>query len=211
MKNPLHTRKPRLLLTAACLLVLGLGAARAQSISGQARTELGDGIEEVTVTLTRAGVTLSTLTNSSGDFTFTGLNNGHKYELCLSKNEDPLNGVNTFDLKLLTTHIMNILPPLNSPYKIIAGQTDQTPPHFDEPDMGDVLQLRNLILGYLTELPAPSWKFIPADFVFPDPAHPYTTPPFPEGCKMVTVNGSTVGQDFIGVKTGDFDNTVVPN
>lgn len=203
-----HPSRQRLSLVAAALLLLASQIGQAQSLSGQARTELGAGIEEATVTLTRAGTTLSTFTNSNGDYTFSGLTTGHQYKLCFSKNENPLNGVSTFDLKLLSDHLMNITL-LNSPYKIIAGQTDPVPP-LEGPDVGDLLQIRNLILGSITDLPVPSWKFIPADHVFPDPAQPYTPPPFPEGCKMVTVVGNTTGQDFIGVKTADFNNSAVP-
>ena len=201
--------RQRLLLLMFCWLFAWVGGSSAQSISGQVRTELGVGIADATVTLTRAGVTLSTFTNSSGNFSFSGLNDGQKYDLCISKNQDPLNGVSTFDLQLLLQHILN-MPPLDSPYKIIAGQTDPTPP-IEQPDVGDVLQLRLLILGNLSELPVPSWKFIPADFVFPVPTAPYTPPPFPEGCKMVTVSGNTTGQDFIGTKTGDLNNNAIAN
>lgn len=192
------------------LTAFGAYTAAAQSLSGQARTELGAGIEEATVTLTKAGTTLSLLTNVNGDFTFTGLSTGQQYKLCVSKNENPLNGVSTQDLMLLSKHINNIPPPLDSPYKIIAGQTDPVPP-LEGPDVGDLLRIRQLILGVITDLPVPSWKFIPADHVFPDPTNPYTPPPFPEGCKMVSVVGNITGQDFIGVKTADFNNNAVPH
>jgi len=144
--------------TAFPLLLFGIFGgytAAAQSLSGQARTELGAGIEEATVTITRAGTTLSGLTDGNGDFTFTGLSTGQQYKLCVSKNQNPLNGVSTQDLALLSKHINNIPPPLDSPYKIIAGQTDPVPP-LELPDVGDMLRIRQLIVGGISDLPVPS-------------------------------------------------------
>ena len=197
----------QLSLTAACLL-FGLLTARGQTLSGQVRTETNQGIEDANVTVTGPGVSLATLTNSMGNFSFSGFTNGQTYTLCVTLEQNPLNGVSSFDLQLLTQHLLQN-PPLSSPYKIIAGQTD---PSYEAPDVGDVLRIQKLIQGEFTQLTVPSWKFIPANYSFPDPAHPYSAvPPFPNGCKTVIVNGNTPAQDFIGVKTGDFNNTAVPH
>jgi Carboxypeptidase regulatory-like domain len=181
----------------------------AQTISGRAQTELGSGIESVTVTLSGPGVLVSTFTNSNGEFSFSGLPDNQSYQLCVELNQDPLNGVSSYDLILLLNHITGA-PLLNSPYKIIAGDIGPT---LQAPDVLDVLLIRLLILGVFSEFPnsIPAWKFIPADYVFPNPANPYDTayPPFPLGCKTVNLSVNALNQDFIGIKTGDFNNTAV--
>ncbi|MBK9335775.1 MAG: carboxypeptidase regulatory-like domain-containing protein [Lewinellaceae bacterium] len=187
------------------LLLLCTLPAVGQTISGQARTEAGQGIEDVTVTVNGPGVSVAAFTNNSGNFTFTDLPTGQNYELCLLKNNDALNGVSTFDQNILSKHILDI-EPLTSPYKIIAGEvgTENLPP-----DVLDLYLSRQVILGVYQEFPATSWKFIPADFVFPDPLHPFAYP-FPQGCKIVTLSGNAFSQDFIAIKTADVNGGAVP-
>ncbi|MEQ1747650.1 MAG: hypothetical protein ABMA02_19635 [Saprospiraceae bacterium] len=187
------------------LLLLGSLPAFGQTISGQARTEAGQGIEEVTVTLNGPGVSLAVLTNNNGNFTFPGVPTGQSYDLCMLKDDNPLNGVSTFDQVILTKHILDI-EPLTSPYKIIAAvaRNENVPP-----DVLDLYLARQLILGVYTELPTTSWKFVPADFTFPDPLHPFAYP-FPLGCKTMTLSGNAFSQDFIGVKTADLNSNAVP-
>ncbi len=180
----------------------GLG----KSVSGRVVTEAGDGVEDVQVTITGPGISLSVFTNNDGFYVFNGLPPNQQYEICLEYNIDPLNGVTTFDLSLLSQHILgtNLF---NSPYKIIAADADL---QNLAPDNDDVETLRKLILGIITTTPAPSWRFVPADFVFPDPANPFGSP-FPQGCTTIFITNDIIGEDFIGIKTGDFNNTAVAN
>lgn len=189
------------------LLLLPDLPVQAQTISGNVHTEAGDNVEEVTVTLTGPGVSMSMLTGNDGNFSFIGLPDNQTYQLCLSKNDNPLNGVSTFDLVLLSHHIGAIPPPL-SPYKIIAADARNDN---DLPDVSDLILIRQLILGILTDLPAPSWKFIAADVTFTDPENPFPDIPLPAGCKTINLSGNATGQDFIGIKTADMNNTAVAN
>ena len=176
-----------------------------QTISGQVRTETGSGIEEATVSVTGPGISLFDLTDNNGNFEFTGLPTGQSYELCVELDNNPLNGVSTFDQVLLAKHILHT-ELLDSPYKIIAGEVggDNTPP-----DVLDLYITRQLILGVYTEFPSvPSWKFMRADFAFPDPVQPYSYP-FPLGCKTMTLSGDATGQDFIGMKSADVNGNAV--
>lgn len=202
MKNNITIAKNSLL---GLLLLWNSALLFSQTISGQARTETGQGIASVEVSLTGPGVSMQQVTDNNGNFSFSGIPDGQSYELCLLLNTNPLNGVSTFDVELLARHILTVSL-LDSPYKIIAGETGT---ENQPPDVLDLYQIRQLILGVSTNLPATSWKFIPADFIFPDPLHPFAYP-FPLGCKIVTLSGNAFGQDFIGIKTADVNGGAVP-
>ncbi|MBL7797097.1 MAG: hypothetical protein JNJ90_11440 [Saprospiraceae bacterium] len=188
------------------LLLAGAFSAFGQSISGRVHTETGVGVEEVNISVTGPGVSLFDLTDNNGNFSITGLPTGESYEVCAFKNDNPLNGVTTLDQVVLTKHILDV-ELLNSPYKIIAAvaRNENAPP-----DVLDLYLARQMILGVYTELPAPSWKFVPAEFVFPDPAHPFAYP-FPLGCKTFILTGDATGVDFIGIKTADVNGNAVPS
>lgn len=47
----------------------------------------------------------------------------------------------------------------------------------------------------------PSWRFVPADYVFPNPANPFSQT-FPETGEALNIT-SDQQIDFIGLKTGD--------
>jgi hypothetical protein len=67
-----------------------------------------------------------------------------------------LNGVDVYDLVLISRHILN-LEPLNTPYKLISADANNsgTVTTFDN------VILRKAILGSITSLPAGSWRHIP--------------------------------------------------
>ena len=92
---------------------------------------------------------------------------------------------------------------LNSPYKMIAANADKS----TNITTNDVVELRKLILGIYSVLPNnDSWRFVPADFVFPDPTNPLASG-FPED-KNVNKDESA---NFVGIKIGDVNNNVIPN
>lgn len=131
---------------------------------------------------------------------------GYHSEITAEKNINPLNGVTSYDLTLLSRHILGI-EPLDSPYKIIAADANLD----GKVTSFDIVLLRKLILGQIDQLPhGKSWRFIPADFVFPNPNNPFT-PAFPE---KITVPGTLDMQPnnfrFIGVKIGDLNFSADP-
>ncbi len=104
------------------------------------------------------------------------------------KNDDPLNGVSTFDLVLINRHILG-LQPLGSPYKMIAADANAS----RSITTFDIVEFRKLILGIYTALPNnTSWRFVDKDFQFPDPSNPFKTP-FPES---ITVTSPPVGPNI---------------
>jgi hypothetical protein len=115
-------------------------------------------------------------------------------------NDDLTNGVSTFDLLLISRHILN-LEPFNSPYKYLAADANRT----NTITSFDIVLIRRAILGDLTAFPNNnSWRFVPKYFNFPDPANPLLIPA-PE--RMILAGLSTLrdSADFIGIKVGDVD------
>lgn len=118
---------------------------------------------------------------------------------------NPLNGVSTFDIALILLHIADVTP-FDSPYKQIAADADDNGLLNEQ----DSVELRKLILGIYTSLPEDSYRFIPANYVFPDPTNPFS-PPFPRSIVLDSVVGNVSGLNFIGVKVGDVNSSSTEN
>jgi hypothetical protein len=132
---------------------------------------------------------------------------GYQYEVAPFRNMDPLNGVTTYDITLISKHVLGITP-LDSPYKIIAADINQD----GNVTTYDMLLLRKLILGVVDTLPnGKSWRFVPADYVFPNPGAP-SNPAFPEKILVPNTFESNWGDyRFIGIKIGDVDFSADPD
>jgi hypothetical protein len=119
--------------------------------------------------------------------------------------ENPLNGVSSFDLVLISKHILQ-LEQLDSPYKIIAADIN----HSGSVTTMDMVELRKLILHIDDDFANnTSWRFVEAAYVFPTPTNPFATV-FPE---EVNINGLAADEehDFVGVKIGDVNGSAVAN
>ena len=145
-----------------------------------------------------------TTTNAQGKYFFNDQPSGLNYSLYASFDDDYLYNVSTLDLVLIMRHILGIQP-FSNPYKIIAADIngDYKVSSFD------LLVLRKLILGVITEFPTNEpWLFLRSDFEFSDPTDPFLSlsnsvdDPFVH--EFSTINYS--GYDFTGVKTGDVSN-----
>ena len=140
----------------------------------------------------------STITYEDGIYNFLGLELFYDYTITPSFNEDHGNGVSTFDIVLLSKHILGTSP-LDSPYKIIAGDVNNS----GSISTFDMVLIRRLVLTIDTEFESnTSWRFVPADYVFPDPANPWFEP-FPESIEIEDLNGDYLDLDFIAIKVGD--------
>jgi hypothetical protein len=130
---------------------------------------------------------------------------GSDYTITPVLDENPLNGVTTFDLVLITRHILGVQL-LDSPYKMIAADVNNS----GTITTLDVIQLRRLILSIDDEFANnTSWRFVPAAYSFPVATNPWFES-FPE---VINVNdlssGALSDQDFIGVKIGDVNGSAV--
>ncbi len=175
------------------------------SISGAIRTEGSVPVQGVQVSVSGHGSQTVT-TGANGTFSFEGLQAGGDYTVTPSLDVNPLNGVTTFDLVLISRHILNIQP-LGSPYKLIAADVNRT----GTITTLDLIQLRKLILNIDTDFANnTSWRFIPAGYVFPVPTNPWFAA-FPEVLNYNNLSAEVLGADFIAVKVGDVNGSAQAN
>ena len=171
---------------------LAVGAA------GAIATEMNNAVEEVRVSLSgQASATM--MTGSTGAYSFNDLLGGYDYSITPSRNGDYLNGVSTFDLVLISKHILGVQP-LNSPYKMIAADVNNS----KSITTLDLIQLRKLILSIDTQMSNnSSWRFVKRSYVFPRPNNPWFEV-FPEIININNLPGTGISNaDFVAVKIGD--------
>ncbi len=174
-------------------------------IHGGLQTEEGNGVESVQVLLegNSPGMPSTHMSDIEGDYEFGGLMLQSNYVVTPEKNDDPLNGLSTFDIVLMTKHVL-ATELLDSPYKIIAADINKS----GSVSTLDILKLRRLILFIDTEFQEnTSWRFVDAEFVFPDPTNPFATS-FPE---VYSINGLLESEqaDFVAIKIGDLNGSAV--
>jgi hypothetical protein len=175
------------------------------TVAGVITTEQTEAVEGVTVELS-GGQFQSMDTKADGHYTFEGLETGFDYTVTPHHDALPLNGVSTFDLVLMSKHILSIQP-LDSPYKRIAADVNND----KKITALDAILLRRLILNIDEAFEFnTSWRFIPRDYVFPDPQDPWSKA-FPEVININNLQEDLMEEDFIAVKIGDIDLNAQPN
>ena len=182
------------------------------SVAGLLVTETGDMVEEGYVELEgqmleHPNVEAIYLTDSDGHFMFDhSLPVGADYTLTPTKDDNPSNGVTTYDLVLLEKHIL-AMEQLTSPYKLIAADANRS----GSITTFDIIELRKLILGIYTDLPNnTSWRFVDQEYVFPNPLNPFESQ-FPENRSFESIESDRMADNFIAVKIGDVNNSAMPN
>ncbi|MFN8303092.1 MAG: SdrD B-like domain-containing protein [Saprospiraceae bacterium] len=172
-----------------------------------------DGVEDASIDLQGSHpalppVSMFDLTNTQGYYAFgNALPLGSDYTVTPVKDDNPMNGVSTFDLVLISKHILGT-DPLNSPYKIIAADANKS----NSVTTFDILELRKLILGIYTELPNnTSWRFLDEGFAFSDPSNPFYNIPFAENISVGDIQSNQIDENFVGVKIGDVNGSVISN
>ena len=145
-------------------------------------------------------------TSATGFYQFSDVGPGSSCLLKPIKNDDLLNGVTTFDLVLLTRHILGTQL-LGSPYKIIAADVNNS----GAVTTFDAVHMRKAILHISDEFPNNnSWRFIWSGHEFPDPANPFTGP-FPENAWLPNISHDAAGLSFVAVKIGDLNGSATIN
>ena len=174
-------------------------------VSGVIETEEMDGVEDVEVMLS-GNSSDETYTVSDGSYEFSVLENGYDYTITPHLDENDGNGVTTYDLVLITKHILAVQL-LDSPYKMIAADANNS----GSITTADMIQIRKLILGIYDEFPNnTSWRFVDADYGFPDPSNPWLEE-FPEFRNINNLSEDMLAENFIGAKIGDVNGSAVPN
>jgi len=142
-------------------------------------------------------------TGDDGQYNF-NVTQGADITITPIKDIDPLNGVTTFDLVLITKHILGVKV-LDSPYKIIAADINKS----ETITTFDLVKLRKLILHVDDNFTNnTSWRFVDADYDFVDATNPLGEN-FPEVKSMNNVPAN-VSADFIAVKVGDVNGSANP-
>ncbi|MCB9051453.1 MAG: hypothetical protein H6556_18635 [Lewinellaceae bacterium] len=138
-------------------------------------------------------------TAADGEYEFAGMQEGYDYTVTPQLNSNYLNGVSTFDLVLISKHILGVQP-LGSPYKMIAADVNNS----KSITTLDLIQLRKLILSIDTEFGNnTSWRFVEAAYQFPNASNPWFEE-FPEVVNINNLPGTGInGADFVAVKIGD--------
>lgn len=177
--------------------------AGAGNLIGMIETEQGEGIQDVEVQLS-GPMTERFTTGSDGYYAFEDLPIDD-YSITPHLDQDYLNGVTTFDLILITQHILGTNP-LASPYQMIAADVNNS----RSITTLDVIEARRRILGMGEGFTNnTSWRFVAKDFNFPDPNNPWLTE-FPELRSFNDLEGEGKA-NFYGIKIADVNGSARPN
>lgn len=168
------------------------------SLAGAIYDLHGTGMEGVDVQL-NGNTSLSAITNINGEYLIEDLLIGGDYSILPQYNlPDDLEGVTTYDLVLISQHILGIMP-FDSPYQWVAADVN---------DSGsittlDIVAIRKMILQIDTVFPnGKFWKFIDADFDFPLDTNPLLSG-YPEILNINNLEDGLSGLDFLAIKLGD--------
>ncbi len=173
------------------------------NVNGNVATENHEIVEDVSVILD--GSPMQTNTDVSGNYAFPSMSTGGNYIVNPSSNNNPLNGISTADLIGIQRHILGA-ELLDSPYKIIAADVDNN----GKLNGQDLIELRKLILGIYSDFPQnDSWRFVDENYEFTNSANPLAEP-FVEDYIISSITSDMV-IDFVAVKVGDVNNSVVTN
>ena len=166
-------------------------------VAGTIATEAGQQVENVAVNMS-GNSNASENSDEAGLYSFSDLQFGYDYTITPALDVNYVNGISTFDLVLITKHIIGVAP-LNSPYKMIAADVNNS----GSISTLDLILLRRLILSIDTEFEQnSSWRFVDRAYEFPDPTNPWLEE-FPEVININDMSSSMIAQDFVAVKVGD--------
>jgi subtilisin-like proprotein convertase family protein len=183
------------------------GPQAAAAIGGTLTTEENETVDQVTVTATNLGTNavVTDVTSANGEFNVAATI-GADYSVSPYRNNDPLNGVTTWDLVLITKHILDVAP-LSSPYKLIAADVNNS----GAITAYDLVELRKVILHINDNYPNnTAWRFVDANFVFPNASNPWATD-FPEIVNIDNIATQVLDADFVALHTGDVNGSVTAN
>ena len=116
-------------------------------IAGVVQTEDGEDVQDVNMELPGTGMSPYP-TGTNGGYAFPSVPTNSSYTVTAEKDINWTNGVTTFDLVLISSHVLgNVM--LDSPYKMIAADANKS----GTITTFDIVLLRQLILQITTELP----------------------------------------------------------
>lgn len=182
------------------LLLSDCGQQGMANVAGSITIETGEPIANVTTTLINSQTSETEVSVvRDGGYAFFDVPDGDVYQLSMAKDTNHLNGVSTYDMIVIARHILGYSP-IRSPYKMLAADVNNS----NSLTAYDMVEIRKLVLWVNDRFTnAPSWKFIPADTKFNQPADAYAFP-LPDTFDLAEVQGELT-TNYIGIKTGDLD------
>ncbi len=125
------------------------------------------------------------------------------YQLCLERNDYPLNGVSTADIVKIQRHILGI-EYFNQSTQILAADVNNS----STITTADITEIRKLILGVKSAFSkVPSWIFVPSDSLL-NPARLPHVNDYKDGCwNFELKNTSLDSLNFTSIKMGDVNCT----
>ncbi len=163
----------------------------------------GENVQSVSIAVNGADQKNMT-TAADGHYQFV-LPMGGDYTVTPQKDMNPLNGVSTFDLVLISKHILGITQ-FDTPYKYIAADVNKS----GSITAFDMVQLRQLILNITSEFPNnDSWRFVEGGYTFTS-ANP-AAESFNEFMSINDLSADMPNMDFTAVKIGDVNGTALAN
>ncbi len=181
-------------------------AVQGFTISGNVKTYWDAPMHGVRVDI-GGGTSASVYTDSLGNFQFANIPVGGSYNIKPVHDINDLNGVTTYDLVLISKHILAI-EPFDSPWKMIAADVNKS----GSVTTFDVVETRKVILGINQAFPAnTSWRFFPAFATFNNPNDPFSGGLPPDNITVNNLQGNYPGVNFKGVKVADVNNSAVGN
>ena len=175
----------------------GLCRSTSGAISGRITTPEDQRVAGVEIKL-RGEDEQIIVTEPNGVYAFEELFEGVDYTITPYLDDRHNNGVSTFDIIIISRHILGVTP-FDSPYKIIAADADNS----HTVSTLDLIKLRKLILGIEDRLEFnTSWRFVDASYEFPFADDPWFED-FPEVATIKGLAGISEDMDFMAVKIGD--------
>jgi hypothetical protein len=173
-------------------------------LDGRVRDELGRPVPSVAVDLLHIAsgdVAYSTETDAQGRYIFDRVVKDRGYVVKPSLDIEPLEGVSVKDLSLIQRDLLGI-DLMRTPYKVFAADANNN----QDVSASDISEIRKLILGRIANYSRnTSWRFVASDYLMPDVREPWGAP---EQIDLVWVDDDMTDLDFVGMKTGDVDNSV---
>jgi hypothetical protein len=175
-------------------------------VEGRIRTEAQAGLKDVEVTMTNMqnAAEKQFMTDADGKYKFDGVDVFDPKSIEAVNDLNHLNGVTTLDLVMIQRHVLGIAK-LPTPYKLLAADANNS----KTITAADLIALRKLILGVTLKIEDnTSWRFVPEYYTFADPTYPFD---YPEMISIDSIFEDRGNVNFVAVKVGDVNNSVVLN
>lgn len=145
-------------------------------------------------------------TDANGQFQFTDLATDASYRIRANRTSSFKDGLSTIDIIQLVRHL-NRRDPITDPYIQIAADVNGD----NRISILDVIALQKLIINVQEDIDTNEpWRFIPKDFIFPDPADIFDNG-FPEFKDIRNLKADYRAADFVAIKVGDINQSFYPD